>query len=78
MMDAIELKEFFRAKYQECLLNQEELVDLLFLAVEIGEQDLNKIGLAARSLAAELGDGVRLEANMFGLMLWINPTKACP
>jgi hypothetical protein len=70
-MDVEDLIAYFRAKYEEGKSSQTDCIDLLFLAVEKGETDLNKIGFAARRLAAELGDGVRLEGNMFGLMLFL-------
>ncbi|MEW6730679.1 MAG: hypothetical protein AB1489_05015 [Acidobacteriota bacterium] len=65
------LVELFRTRFEQARAAGHTNLDLLVIAIEIGCDNLNQIGLAARQLVAELGDSVELEATVWGVILKI-------
>jgi hypothetical protein len=74
------LVEHFKKRLQETWRDGGQ--DYLYLkvcAAERGEFNLYLIGLAARRLAAEMGDQIRIEATIDGVKVWLEkqPPRRC-
>lgn len=67
-----ELINLYHIKVFQARRNGLQQIDLKAIAYSVGERDLYRIGLASRQLAAELGNEVRLECSIDGVILWLN------
>ncbi|MEW6733621.1 MAG: hypothetical protein AB1489_19990 [Acidobacteriota bacterium] len=65
------LLQLFLSHFEKAHTTGVAEIDLITIAKHIGCTDLNLIGLAARQLKAELGEGVELTATIKGAVLWI-------